>query len=120
MGEGWVESFTPVRLVVGAEDGGAKQGGIQKQGNIDYLLTAGSLKEIMVIESKEKIECLVSRWLAQKLAAAAQGFGSSDCSCETHLYFASTEEQMREALNLKSSFLSAGPKLVFQRFCVEK
>lgn len=66
--------------------------------HIDYFLTVGMLKEIITVESRRKIECLVSRCLAEKLPAAADRFGASDCSCGTHLYFAPVEKQMRNAI----------------------
>ena len=58
----------------------------------------GILKEIITVESRRKVECLVSRCLAEKLPAAADRFGASDCSCRTHLYFASTEKHVRNAV----------------------
>lgn len=66
--------------------------------HIDYLLKFGVLKEIITVESAQKIECLVSRCLAENLSSAADGFGASDCSCKTHLYFASMEKQIRDAV----------------------
>lgn len=56
------------------------------------------LKEIITVENRRKIECVVSCCLAEKLPAAADRFGASDCSCKTHLYFAPMEEQMRNAV----------------------
>ncbi|MGB9825988.1 MAG: GIY-YIG nuclease family protein, partial [Desulfofundulus sp.] len=66
--------------------------------HIDYFLATGILKEVITIESRERIECLISRCLAKRLPPAADRFGSGDCSCRTHLYFAPTEYEMRSAI----------------------
>ncbi|MEW6276198.1 MAG: DUF123 domain-containing protein [Bacillota bacterium] len=59
---------------------------------------SGALKEIFVLESSRKIECLVSRCLAERLLPAAPRFGAGDCSCKTHLFFAPTEGELRKAV----------------------
>jgi len=66
--------------------------------HIDYFLAVGMLKGIITVKCRRKIECLISCCLAEKLPAAADRFGASDCSCKTHLYFASVEKQMRSAV----------------------
>ena len=66
--------------------------------HIDYFLAVGMLKEIITVESRRKIECLISRCLAKNLPAAANRFGASDCSCKTHLYFAPAEGHVRSAI----------------------
>lgn len=66
--------------------------------HIDYFLAEGILREIITVESRERIECPVSSCFSMRLLPAANRFGSSDCSCRTHLYFAPTEYEMRDAL----------------------
>ena len=54
--------------------------------HIDYLLTRAKLVDIVVAESEERKECAVAGELAKTLAGT-QGFGSSDCRCESHLFY---------------------------------
>lgn len=68
--------------------------------NIDYFLQVGQLKEIFILESKQKKECAISCFLAQSLLPAANRFGSTDCSCRTHLYFAPEEAWIKRILTL--------------------
>ena len=51
--------------------------------HIDYLLQHGTVKEIYI--SEEGVECEVSRDLS--FLESVEGFGSSDCSCRSHLFY---------------------------------
>ncbi|HIQ31888.1 MAG TPA: DUF123 domain-containing protein [Methanothermococcus okinawensis] len=51
--------------------------------HIDYLLQYGTVKEVYV--SREAVECEVARDLS--FLKSIEGFGSSDCSCKSHLFF---------------------------------
>ncbi len=66
--------------------------------HIDYFLSAGELKEIFVMESASRIECSLSRCLTERLLPAAPRFGAGGCSCETHLFFAPTEDELRKVV----------------------
>ena len=55
-----------------------------KHWHIDYLLDFGRIEEIFV--SKERVECKVAKELSKKLKPIPN-FGSSDCSCFSHLFF---------------------------------
>ncbi|MEW6425602.1 MAG: GIY-YIG nuclease family protein [Bacillota bacterium] len=66
--------------------------------HIDYFLSVGELKEVFVMESARKIECSISRCLAKRLLPAVLHFGTSDCTCKTHLFFASTKVELRKAV----------------------
>lgn len=62
--------------------------------HIDYLLKEAEIKEIIICQGEERVEC----YLAQALAGGFQsipGFGSSDCRCQSHLYFASGGDRIR-------------------------
>jgi endonuclease-3 len=54
--------------------------------HIDYLLALGELKQIFVMETTERLECLLAQELSMRFDPAIIGFGSSDCSCKTHLF----------------------------------
>ncbi len=55
-----------------------------KHWHIDYLLDFGKIDEIFI--SMEKVECKVAKDLSKKLDPIPK-FGSSDCSCFSHLFF---------------------------------
>jgi len=61
--------------------------------HIDYLLTNKnvSIKAIIAVETKQKIECDVNSYLKNAYSSKilAKGFGSSDCKkrCGSHLLF---------------------------------
>lgn len=54
--------------------------------HVDYLLALGSLREVFVIETSQKLECALAQALARVAQPAVRGFGSSDCRCFTHLF----------------------------------
>ena len=57
--------------------------------HIDYLLAKALVKKIIVSENRNgsKIECAIARQLEKELDFIT-GFGSSDCKCKSHLFFA--------------------------------
>ena len=61
----------------------------KKHWHIDYLLENESAKifQIFLIPSINRIECLISEELRDHCDGFIKNFGSSDCSCESHLYF---------------------------------
>lgn len=80
--------------------------------HIDYFLAESILKEVITIESGERIECSISRCFSKRLPSAADRFGSGDCSCRTHLYYVPTEYEMRNAVRevieeLRTVYLSS-------------
>ena len=56
--------------------------------HIDYLLDKARVFEVVLIPTEEKLECTLARALKEKLLCISR-FGSSDCSCQGHLFFAS-------------------------------
>jgi Uri superfamily endonuclease len=55
--------------------------------HIDYLLARARAVDVVVAESGERKECAVAGELAKNLSNI-RGFGSSDCGCESHLFYA--------------------------------
>lgn len=53
--------------------------------HIDYLLKNAEITDVIYNESSRKIECELSQCLAAK-TTGVEGFGCSDCTCESHLY----------------------------------
>lgn len=53
--------------------------------HIDYLLEAADLEKVWLIPTTEDLECKLAMKLNERLGDCVEGFGSSDCSCTSHL-----------------------------------
>ena len=58
--------------------------------HIDYLLQKASITDIIIGESGDRIECAIAQALSSQFDSIP-GFGSSDCKCRSHLFFAAGE-----------------------------
>ena len=58
--------------------------------HIDYLLQKASITDIILCETGERIECTIAQALEGQFDSIP-GFGSSDCKCNSHLFFATGE-----------------------------
>jgi len=58
--------------------------------HIDYLLQKARIKDIIICETGDKIECLIAGALKERYDSVP-GFGSSDCNCPSHVFSATTE-----------------------------
>lgn len=88
---------------------GSAMGGIESRVNrhlrrskkphwhIDYLLDKASVIDISVCENGDRVECAIAKALGSRLDSIP-GFGSSDCRCRSHLFFANDERQMLDAV----------------------
>ena len=55
--------------------------------HIDFFLEHARIVDVIRIESKERLECALSRKVeALSDCSPAKGFGSSDCLCRSHLH----------------------------------
>ncbi|MEE9406135.1 MAG: GIY-YIG nuclease family protein [Candidatus Aenigmarchaeota archaeon] len=56
--------------------------------HIDYLISnpAVVVDDVLLFENKS-VECELSLFLKRYWKIPVKGFGSSDCNCETHLYY---------------------------------
>lgn len=60
----------------------------RKHWHIDYLLEYGRITDIKRIETTQRLECNISRAVGRMAdEVMMKGFGSSDCSCQTHLHY---------------------------------
>jgi len=59
--------------------------------HIDFLRDQTSRVVGLPIRSTQKQECALADELSQVFKSHSPGFGSSDCSCRTHLYFSSQD-----------------------------
>jgi Uri superfamily endonuclease len=58
--------------------------------HIDYFLKKAVIKDVFYKESKNREECTISK--AFKNLQPIPKFGSSDCDCNTHLFYGSKGE----------------------------
>jgi sugar fermentation stimulation protein A len=73
--------------------------------HIDYLLPHVSAIKQLPIRSTFRLECLVSSEMARIAQGCVRGFGCTDCSCSSHLYyFEENPFSMRSFLHLIHSF----------------
>ena len=63
--------------------------------HIDYLLEHAVIIKDFRIESPLKLECTIARSLSQKMEHVP-GFGCSDCSCSSHLFYHKNENLMKK------------------------
>lgn len=74
--------------------------------HIDYLLASlnSTIDEVILERSSEKWECWVAMEISKK-GVSVDGFGCSDCRCNSHLfYFESKEEAENTCLNSFKKF----------------
>jgi Uri superfamily endonuclease len=62
--------------------------------HVDYLLQKASLNGIIICETGERMECIIAQAISFRFSSIP-GFGSSDCRCRSHLFFAASESQMK-------------------------
>lgn len=57
--------------------------------HIDYFLRHARIESIMVLPTRQRLECAVNERVLKQPGAqvVAKGFGSSDCRCPTHLVY---------------------------------
>jgi len=78
--------------------------------HIDYLLQKASINGIIRCETMDRIECTIAQALSHQLGSVP-GFGSSDCKCRSHLFFAPDEGQMKATIKTTLELLSIQPRL---------
>jgi len=76
--------------------------------HIDYLLEKASISEIILYETKDRAECPIAQALSCQFDSIP-GFGSSDCKCRSHLFFAT--DKMNPTIMATLNSLSMQPRL---------
>ena len=79
--------------------------------HIDYLLQKAPITDIIIGETKERVECAIAQALSSQFDSIP-GFGSSDCHCPSHLFFATEERQMKSTIMAALELLAIPPKLM--------
>jgi len=69
--------------------------------HIDYLLQKTSIADILICETEDRAECTIAQALGHHFDSIA-GFGSSDCKCHSHLFFAAGEMKLKVMATLNS------------------
>ena len=59
--------------------------------HIDYLLEHADITAVYYKESMMRLECDIAQFFQQRFHSVF-GFGCSDCSCASHLFFGSNKE----------------------------
>lgn len=65
--------------------------------HIDYFLTEAQVVSVIYGESRKRKECAIAKNLAKSFPGV-QGFGSSDCSCKSHLFFSKNGNMEEEVI----------------------
>jgi Uri superfamily endonuclease len=68
--------------------------------HIDYLLASATITGVFVKESSKREECDLSAAFEQSFDAIP-GFGCSDCTCQSHLFFGPATAMAQRATFLK-------------------
>jgi Uri superfamily endonuclease len=68
--------------------------------HIDYLLPFTVVVDVFYKESTRREECRVAR-VFERNFTGIPGFGCSDCSCKSHLFYDSSHEISQRALDLQ-------------------
>jgi Uri superfamily endonuclease len=76
--------------------------------HIDYLLPFTEIVDIFYKENNRRDECRIAQGFKKNFARIS-GFGCSDCTCQSHLFYGCFEEITQVAINLqmKSYLLDA-------------
>ena len=72
--------------------------------HVDYLLKNAEIADIIYNVDK-KVECEISQCISAK-AEGVEGFGCSDCDCESHLYYFKSKVEAVDCI--KWSYASIG------------
>lgn len=79
--------------------------------HIDYLLDKARISRFIIAETQQRIECSIARQFLKQLDCIP-GFGSSDCQCRSHLFFAAGEEELITAAGVTLSSLGIKPETI--------
>lgn len=82
--------------------------------HIDYLLQMACINSIIFGETADRAECAIAQALSRQFDSIP-GFGSSDCKCRSHLFFAAEERELKSTIMTTLELLSIQPELVKAR-----
>ncbi len=73
--------------------------------HIDYLLDKARIFDVVLIPIEEKLECTLAIALKKNLLCIRH-FGSIDCNCQGHLFFATGREELETQVMMVLAGLS--------------
>jgi Uri superfamily endonuclease len=79
--------------------------------HIDYFLEKAYINGIILCQSQNKEECAIAQALSHQFDCVT-GFGSSDCKCKSHLFFAPSQEQLKSTTMAILKSLGRQPRLM--------
>ena len=68
----------------------------KKHWHIDYFLEYADIVDVFYKENNKKEECKVAKLLSK--LSSVDGFGCSDCNCNSHLFYNSEKENIMQKL----------------------
>ena len=86
--------------------------------HIDYLLMKASVSDVILGETDDRVECAIAEALSGQFGSIP-GFGSSDCRCRSHLFFAVDENRMKSEVMAVLISLGLEPILVGNNKSIE-
>jgi len=63
-----------------------RRGGKRRHWHIDYLRETADVVAVLTWNVKQRLECCLNDAISQMARGCVAGFGSSDCSCRSHLH----------------------------------
>ena len=83
--------------------------------HLDYLRAETEFHEAYALYSPERMECEWAGLIAQSEVASEplKGFGSSDCQCNTHLFYFSSQAKVAHAVREISAVRKISNNLLF-------
>jgi len=79
--------------------------------HIDYLLQKASIGGIVLCDSAKRTECTIARALGQDFDSVP-GFGSSDCTCQSHLFFTAEKDKIEPGVMAALDLLGYPARLI--------
>lgn len=76
--------------------------------HVDYLLSESKISDVFYSEGSRRRECDIAEELSEKFFSV-EDFGSSDCSCVSHLFYSEDVLELRS--HIVSSFKKLGMKV---------
>ena len=79
--------------------------------HIDYLLQKASITSVIICQTEYRVECTIAQALKRQFDTIP-GFGSSDCRCSSHLFFATNKKKMQSTIIANIKKLGIQPGLI--------
>jgi len=78
----------------------------KRRWHVDYLLERACVYDVVVVTGEERLECVMASALSREILCIRH-FGSSDCKCAGHLFFAVARSDLEAAVTQALARLDA-------------